>query len=160
MLATGAQERFEQSLRERGLALDELDASSAVDTMLDFYSNERADDVDLDDDADMLLFQWGTFGNTSFQYDVTRQFIKAGDSGDEAFLQLSLSLNYEVDAGAEELGSGNFWCPRPQAQETPHPHLGPIGGVGEFRQRIEASPVTAWAVRKTPRHVDLQFGGV
>lgn len=44
-----------------------------------FYGEVRADDVDLESDGDMLLFQWGThdWGNgPMFEVDITRQFIR------------------------------------------------------------------------------------
>jgi hypothetical protein len=45
----------------RGAQLSTLDAAFAVDAMIEFYVDVRADDVRLDDDGDMFLFQWGTW---------------------------------------------------------------------------------------------------
>jgi hypothetical protein len=54
------------------------DADALVGLMLDWYVSERADDVDLSADGDMLLFQWGTYDRAKgpiFQYDITRQLL-------------------------------------------------------------------------------------
>lgn len=140
---------FENHLQTKGLALDQLDASSAVDATLEFYRDERADDVDLDEDGDMLLFQWGTYGGASFQYDLTRQLIGVAGCDDDNFVQLNLTLHFDNDAEASAIEQGNFWCKRPGDAE-----------VQEFRARIDLTAATAYATNRVPRRVELRFGGV
>jgi hypothetical protein len=67
---------FRQYLEAGGLTAADLDAPSAVAAMLGFYADERASDVDMDADADMILFQWGTFdwgSGPAFEYGIIRQ---------------------------------------------------------------------------------------
>jgi 2-hydroxychromene-2-carboxylate isomerase len=53
----GALQAVETFAAERGILLAQLGAEQAVDLMLAFYKAMRADDVDMDADGDMLLFQ-------------------------------------------------------------------------------------------------------
>jgi hypothetical protein len=142
---------FHALLDERDWRIESLDAATAVDSMLDFYFTVRADDVDLTDGGDMLLFQWGTddWGDgPSFEYDITRQFItKVSEpaDADNAFWQLSLVLHFEPNAETAQTGSGNRWCDG-------------LGEVGQLREFIDRHPASAVARRLTPIHVDLRFG--
>lgn len=119
--------------------------------MLDFYLSERADDVDVDADGDMLLFQWGTYDwgdGPSFQYDLTRQFItETGDEpfGDESFWQLSLVLHFEPNAETTAVGSGDRWC-------------NGLSAVDELRRFINDVAASTLAQRFTPSRTELRFG--
>ena len=108
MLTSEALRRFEEFVVARGNRVADLDARDAVDAMLAFYLVVRGEDVDLESDGDMLLFQWGTYDwgeGTSFQYEVTRQFIvdSAEGSDDEAFWHLSLTLHLVPTPDTEAL---------------------------------------------------------
>ncbi len=107
---------FVEFLARRGTSLDTIDALSAVQVMIDFYVGVRAEDVDLENGGDMLLFQWGTYDWGSgpiFEYDVTRQLVREvvdEDDADDAFWQLSLALHYVPTAETHATGSGGLWC--------------------------------------------------
>lgn len=160
MRAADGRRAFEELLAAREIDIRLLDAASAVEAMLDFYLDVRADDVNVHEDGDMLLFQWG-IDSGSFQYDITRQFISGAGCDDDAFRQLSLTLHYDADARAEGIGTGNRWCRRPQSadSDTVRPAFGDIG-VEAFRDYIAASPATAYAGERPPRRVEISFGGV
>jgi len=132
-------------LEARGLVVSQLDGESAM-SMLDFYATVRAEDVDVDRDGDMVLFQWGTYrfaGMPSFHYDMTRQFMTP-DGEDESIWQLSITLHFEPDEATKKLGHGDRWCARPD--ELP-----------SLREFIEQAPPTAYARTTKPTRVAVRF---
>ena len=74
--------------------LESLTARSALGAMFAFYTEQSADDVALDEDGDMLVYEWGVYsftGPETFQLSITRQFITTDD--DEPY-QLRLTLHF------------------------------------------------------------------
>src|SRR5690349_3068548 len=91
----------EDALKKRlGLLIDTITPRRALDTMFAFYAQQRADDVAIDQDGDMLLYEWGVYDfdePESFQLDITRQFIVTDEDQpyqDEPY-QLHLTLHFE-----------------------------------------------------------------
>ena len=83
-----------------------------IGAMTDFYRSHRADDCELDQDGDMLLFQWGTYDwgqGRWFEFNITRQFMLT-EGEDEGIFQLSVTLKYSPAAEFDALLSGNQWC--------------------------------------------------
>ena len=107
--------------------------------MVAWYETVRvADALGVDDDGDMLLFQYGVFDfgeGPSFHYDLTRQLTVDG-SGDDGICQLSVTLHYPVSDPADALGRGSRWCASPSQS-------------GEFRDFVANHPATEFA-RKAP----------
>ena len=134
---------FERFVEARGLTIDELDAEQATRAMVDHYIEWRADEVDVDEDGDMLLFQWGSYG--SFQYNVTRQLITQAEDDEDEIWQLSLTLHYPEDDDTGRLGSGERWCYSPDE-------------LDEFVRFIEGATPTAFARSRSPERVELEFG--
>ena len=126
--------------------LDTLTPQAALDVMIDFYKSERAADADsFDADGDMLLYQWGTydFGDgLSFRLDLTRQFVAAGEEGDDGIWQLSLTLHYEPTATSDTLDRGHEWCDAPAR-------------TGPLRRFVEPSPPFVFASSESPTRVEL-----
>ena len=150
MKVADALTEFRDHLTNRRLDVDGLDASSAVDAMLGFYVDVRADDVNLDDDGDMLLFQWGIYDwgdGPSFQYDITRQLITESphQGDDDAFWQLSLMLHFPAEPATRALGGGERWCSRP-------------ADTAAFRTFIGDGEVAAAVRGHRPMRVELRFG--
>jgi hypothetical protein len=56
-----AKTKLEERIKQSGTPTADLTLAQGVRLMLDFYRDVRAQGVDLDDDGDMLLFQWGTY---------------------------------------------------------------------------------------------------
>jgi len=112
MRAADAQAALERFVAGRGSDLDDLDAEAAVDAMLTWYELERPDDVDVEDNADMLLFQWGAYdwGGRSFHYNITRQLIFGEE---EDIWQLSMTLHYPPNEAMVALAATSEWCRRP-----------------------------------------------
>ncbi len=84
-----------------------------VEKMLDFYRTVRFDECPLEEDADMLLFQWGLFDwgdGEFFEIDITRQLIRNADCDDDDIRQLSLKFSFKVTEEPKQIESGNRWC--------------------------------------------------
>jgi hypothetical protein len=130
-----------------GVDLADLTAEEAVDVMLRWYAVERADDVDLSDGGDMLLYQWGTYDwgdGPSFQFDITRQLIAVAGSDDDDIWQLSVTLHFEPSAATQAVGADDQWCHHPDELE-------------EMRRFILASePMRLFAGRRA-RRVEVTY---
>lgn len=115
---TDTLQAFRTCLKARELHESALSLRDGFEAMLDFYRDERAKGC-AGDDADMLLFQWGTYIRTflpragetgeAFDIDITRQLIPAGGEDDDIW-QLSLTFVLDPTAHLRSLGSGNTWC--------------------------------------------------
>ncbi len=137
--------KSDTELRRRfNVPLDRLTARQGIDAMLAFYADQRADGVHVDEDGDMLLFQWGVYsfsGPPTFQLNLTRQFILPDE--DEPY-QLSLTFHHAPSDQMKALKSGNRWC-----------HS--TDGLPEFRTFIDSSAAVAVALGLKPIRVDLTF---
>lgn len=130
-----ALETFQEYLRRGGDQELPRTPRAGIERMTAFYRDVRADDVDLESDGDMLLFQWGTHdwgSGEMFEVDITRQLI-AGRGEDEDIWQLHLTYRFPPSADLRAIGTGNSWCPRPD--DTPslqrfidsHPPMTAVG---------------------------------
>ncbi len=132
-------------LRRRvGVPLDSLAVRQGIEAMLAFYADQRADGVHMDEDGDMLLFQWGVYsfsGPPTFQLNLTRQFILPDE--DEPY-QLSLTFHHAPSDQMKALEAGNRWCH--STDDLP-----------EFRTFIDRSAAVAAAMGSQPLKVDLTF---
>jgi len=140
--------KFREFAAGRGHDVERLDAATCVDLMTAWYELERCDEVDMSQDGDMLLFEWGTYdwGGRSFRVSLTRQFIIASmDGDDEGFWQLCCELHYPVTEATEALGSGNQWCDSPD-------------GLDGFRSFIAGTAADAYARPHLPMKVELRLG--
>ena len=102
-------------LKAKGLGLQVLQLAEGLELMLDFYRNQRVEGLDLEDDGDMLLYEWGCVDwgtGESFQVSLTRQFMDA--TGDDNLRQLELIFKYEPTATLRTLGGSNRWCESPE----------------------------------------------
>jgi hypothetical protein len=99
---------LERLLKARGATSSKVSVRDGIEAMLDFYRNTRADDCSLDDDGDMLLFQWGTSDwgkGPEFDLGITRQFIR-GDGGRRHLAAVAnVLLSAERDRGGKSLVS-------------------------------------------------------
>ncbi|MFB8005067.1 hypothetical protein [Nocardia sp. NPDC056000] len=113
--------------------------------MTTFYAHHRVIDVDLDRDGDMLLFQWGTYGDNQqeFVFDITRQVI-TDDGDDDTILQLSLTLHYPTTSASPGFGTGSQWCSHPE--QTEH-----------FQSLIAQHPATSYVLAAHPHRTELTF---
>jgi hypothetical protein len=115
MISSESKTRFKSLLAERS---DGNLPKGIVSCMIDFYRSERAEDCDLEEDGDMLLFQWGTYDwgeGRWFDLNITRQFIVPSEDEDEddEIFQLSASAKFKPSPKLDALKSGNTWCHSP-----------------------------------------------
>lgn len=115
-----ARQEFERYLKARGTDLRALSPAASLEAMLAFYRDVRAEGCDLEQNGDMLLYQWGTYDwgkGTHFEFDITRQLIlEPGE--DENIWQLSLTFRFTPDDDLRALDSGNKWCSSPAEAEA------------------------------------------
>jgi hypothetical protein len=150
MKPVNAQEDFEQRIEESGAELADLTLAEGIRLMLNFYRDTRAEGCLLEDDGDMLLFQWGTNDGVEgkyFRVDLTRQFILSDEKHDQQISQLSFTFLYLPSDFHDSLGEGNEWCSSPAE-------------LASFESFIQNNPAYL-AVRDKPAEgVDLDFGEV
>jgi hypothetical protein len=144
-----AQTFFLNLLSENNFSVDTISPKDAIRLMLNFYTNTRAEYCEIDQDGDMLLFEWGTYDwgdGEHFNYKITRQFIFPVQENPDynGIWQLSLSLKYQPSPELTAIGSGNQWCSSPTK-------------VADFATYIEQSEATR-QVQNTPiQSVGLLF---
>lgn len=115
MKSRKALKEFELYLRRTGETQPPRTPRAGIERMAGFYRDVRADDVDLESDGDMLLFQWGTYdwgSGPMFEVDVTRQLIR-GPGEDDDIWQLHLTYRFAPSEPLRAIGNGDRWCPRP-----------------------------------------------
>jgi hypothetical protein len=147
MRVVDAEDAFKAFVRGRAGDVAALSAADAINLMLGWYASERVDDVDIQHDGDMVLFQWGTWdwgAGPSFQYNVTRQLISVGAEDDDDIWQLSLTLHFQPTKEARAIGSGSRWCENPGQSE-------------DLRLYIESSGATNLARRQPASRVELEL---
>jgi hypothetical protein len=146
MKPSAARTRFLKRLERAGQSLDTLTPIVGVEAMLAYYAEERADKCPLDQDGDMLLFQWGTHDwgkGPAFEVSIVRQLIVADDE-DEEPRQLDLRFRFEPATGASA-GAGNRWCESPDRLPV-------------FRRFVIRSAALKAAGQLRPESVALRFG--
>jgi hypothetical protein len=114
--------------------------------MIGFYTEIRAEGCDVDEDADMLLFQWGVYDwgdGEFFEYDLTRQFIIQKGSEDSVW-QLSLTLKFIADKDLRKIETGDQWCSKPDE-------------VSKFREFINEHRSTKALINLEPINVTLSY---
>jgi hypothetical protein len=144
---------FREHLAARRLSETTLPVHDGFEAMLDFYRDMRADGCDLDD-ADMLLFQWGTYDwarlplgtgtHKVFELGLTRQLILHERSEDDDIWQLELNYEFEPTDQLDALGTGSRWCH--SLQELP-----------QFREHVLASQVLAVCGSLKIQYVTLEY---
>ncbi len=117
----------EDGLRKRlGCSVDQLTPRDGIAAMCDFYADERVDGAAIENDRDMLLYQWGvdTFNAPDvFQLSITRQINVTGESQP---YQLGLIFSFSSTGALQKIDIGNQWCRSPS-------------DLRAFRQFVESS---------------------
>lgn len=150
MVPAEARAEFERRLHARGLELSGLVPDVGFSEVFAFYRDIRPlGCIPNEHDADMLLYQWGTYDWGSGKYfnlDLTRQFILDGfEEDDDALFQLSLTFLYIPSPLLEALHNGNRWCHSPL--ELP-----------DFQQFVVLSSAYQAGLKHTAAKVELKYG--
>ena len=146
MKPRSAKKRFLQIIQGSRHELSALLPAEGIRLMLEFYANERADGCAIDQDGDMLLYQWGTYDwgeGEFFEFNITRQFMDAAGEDDD-IRQLSLTFKFEPTEALRKLADGNRWCATPDE-------------VDEFRTFIEASDAYMTLANEKASNVNLDL---
>jgi hypothetical protein len=145
LISYDAKREFESFVEARGVRIELMTPRSAVEEMVSFYRDFRADDCDSESHSDMLLFQWGTYawGNgPRFEFDITRQLCRSGE--DEDIWQLHLTFRFEPNNDLRLLGNGNRWCQS-------------IEELDEFAEFVRSCRVLAQVADRTDGRPDLDY---
>ncbi len=109
--------------------------------MLDFFEHVPATDIASHDDADMLLFEFGTYAwnDGRFSTSLTRQLIYA-DGDDDDIFQLRLQYLYAPDDSLKAIGGGHEWHMRTDQLAAFRLHVFESNAfqLAEARQHAEA----------------------
>lgn len=110
---------FRQFIKSAGKSLEAVSGADAVRLALDFYSQVRCEDCDLDNSGDMLLYQWSYSKlHNKFCFDITRQFILKGSMDDGGMSQLCFTLNFPASEKLAAIERGDLWCKSPAQLNT------------------------------------------
>jgi len=118
---------------------------SLLSSVLSFYAQRQFDGL-VDDDGDMLLFQYGIYDwglGPLFEVDLTRQFIEVErDDDDEVLSQFRLTCFFEPTAELKALGSDDKLC-RDKSElgafsvwVMAHPVLAAVDGAERLRTEV------------------------
>lgn len=122
------------------------DGAKLLELVASLYEEYRIEGTEIEEDGDMLLFQWGTYNwrkGNFFEVDLTRQTMLALDDPDDvsdSMRQLSTTLMFSPTSETQEIGEGNNWCSSP-------------GSIEQFLEFIKSSAAFAWCAKNTPHKV-------
>jgi hypothetical protein len=134
-------------LRSAGIVINQMPLEASFREMLAFYEQERVEGCDVGADADMLLFQWGTYdwGNGGeFEIGLTRQVILPEAVDDSAIWQLHLTYRFIPTEALVSLGAGERWCRTPSE-------------VPELRQLMESTAAYQAMAHQKPQGVTVDY---
>ena len=144
-----ARQEFERFLGARGLHERDLNLADGCEAFFDFYRDLRPQGRVFElEDADMLLFQWGTYDwgrGELFSFNLTRQLIVSEDGEDEDIWQLGFTFEFEPDKELTVLGSGNKWC-----------HS--LSQLFEFREYVYRSAAFTTCTERQIRQIVIEYG--
>ncbi len=129
------------------------EGSRLLELVVELYKKYRIENTRVEEDGDMLLFQWGTYDwgqGQFFEVDLTRQTILALDDPDDAadsMRQLRVTLKYEPNSETTKIGEGNKWCHSP-------------GSADEFLAFLKSTTAFAWSSRNKPYAISVELGYV
>jgi hypothetical protein len=146
-----AKEQLTKFIKKSGAKLGALTPADGIKLMLDFYDKVRATGCPLEEDGDMLLYQWGIYedldGGQSFNFDITRQFVQPGRDGDDVMSQLSLTFFFRPAAAYREFKDGNRWCSSPEDLE-------------KFRRFIQRTQAYRKVAESKASNVKIQYSRI
>ncbi len=141
---------FEDVLRSHGLSLDSMTPGAGFRAMLALYREHRAIECNVEEDGDMLLFQWGTYDwgqGPRFEFELARQLAPSGHEFDDVAHQLRLTFCFEPSEDLRSLGEGNRWCDSPRDQPS-------------FEAYLAENPALQSVAHRSDGVVELRFGPV
>ena len=138
-----AKTKFVKRIAAAGISVNDMTVKAGIEAMFDFYADERADGCEIEDDGDMLLFQWGTndWGDgEAFEVSITRQLTATNDDP----RQLALTFRFDPAYAPKGASEGNRWCESPK-------------DLDEFRRFVAESKAMEIACKVVPESVELRY---
>lgn len=138
---------FQHAVAASHTTVENLDAQHALERMLAFYRDVRAENCDQSEEGDTLCWQWGTYAQpqgANFQVELARHFIEPGNEDEDGMSELSLTLQYAPTDKLEALGRGRYECGSPEE-------------IKDFESAVLASPVYRAVASLKPRVADLEW---
>lgn len=126
---------------------DMMNAEVALDMALDYYKNTRIKGCIIDQEHDMLLFQWGTYDwgmGSFFEFDITRQLVIEKDEEYVGIYQLHMTIKYNECDELSALDTGEFWCSN-------------LTEIDEIRDEIKTSDVMETILLKSVLEVCIVY---
>ncbi len=149
MLPKQSEEAFRRFLGNSRLGTATLDLASGFEQAVSFYENVTADGIQSEPDADMLLYQWGTYdwlgAGETFQINLTRQFVASFADEDETMSQLLLTFHYPTTDATITLNSGERWLGNGRR------------GLAEWSEYVRAGVVFKEFAVVVPDNVELRW---
>jgi hypothetical protein len=136
---------FRRYLDESDSDVADSNPKSALDSVASFYRIARFENCDVDNDGDMLLFQWGVndWGDGEFfDVDFTRQLID-GSNDENLITQVSFRFRYPATDQFRAIEPSNVWCEH-------------IDMINRFSDDILASRSFQLANRMTQSKTDIR----
>jgi hypothetical protein len=145
-----ARQEFEEFLSGRNLRELDLNLANGCEALFNFYQDLRPHGrvFEQHEDADMLLFQWGTYDwgtGENFTFNLTRQLILGADAEDDDIWQLGLTFEFEPDSELRRLGRGNKWCSS-------------LSELPEFREYVYRSAAFTSCTERQIRRTVIDYG--
>jgi len=141
---------FESLLAERDVRETQAGPDAAVEALLAFFADVRADDAAVDGVSDVVYLSWGTYDwgpGPTFQYSIRRQFFVADtrvEDADDGIWELEWIFHFVPDAKTVALGSGSVECSEPRDVEA-------------FHSRVRAMAPSEFARRASATRTELSF---
>ncbi len=145
MLRRDLEAEFRRHLDLQDTLLAKNSVKSALKSVVDFYRLARFQDCKLDDNGDMLLFQWGIYDwgdGKFFDIDFTRQLIDCKND-DRPITQVSFRIAHPVVEDMTNIPPGNFWCEH-------------LDFANRFLEDVYESRPYQIALRSEPNRIDLK----
>ena len=127
-----------------------VEGAKLLELVIELYKKYRIENTSIEEDGDMLLFQWGTYNwgdGYFFEVDLTRQIILALKDPDEAadsMRQLRVTLKYKPNSETKEMGEGDQWCHSPSL-------------TAEFLDFVQSSVAFLWSSLNKPYAVRVEL---
>ena len=84
-------------------------ASFAANNMAKFYKDARVLGCSFENDADMLLAEWGEVSKNEFHLAYTRQLIPLMSNGEVEIWQFKLDMRFPLTSDLKRVKQGNRW---------------------------------------------------
>ncbi len=106
-----SKEKLIELMKDKGFEIEKINLEKGFSLISDFYENTRSENCGIDQDGDMLLFQWRFLPNESkYEIDIVRQFTLSDLDADDRMSQLHFIFNFPISENISSIPDGDIWC--------------------------------------------------